>query len=128
MTGTGRFLYVWGPFLTYCVLIFALSSFSRIPAADNLPDKWLHYFEYSFFAVLLWRAIGDGRFRKLRWKEILVLFCTGTAFGGAEELYQSLIPGRDPSLGDWAADVAGILSMITLMMIRPRGMMQKDEA
>lgn len=118
MRNPGRFLYVWGPFLTYCILIFTLSSFSRIPMAEGVPDKWLHFAEYFFFAVLLWRAMGNGSFPSFSGRKILIVLLVGSVFGASEELYQGSVPGRVPSVGDWLADVAGILSMITFMSIR----------
>lgn len=89
--------------------MFAVSS---LPARD-LPDgrvwdfdKLIHGTEYAILAVL-WVRVAAAR-RGLGAAGI-ALVAAGAAIltGAVDELYQSLIPGRDSSAGDLLADGIG---------------------
>ena len=71
----------------------------RLPA----PDWLLHGMANALFgAALRWPLAGRRRPRRT------VLAATILALHGAlDEWHQGWVPGRTPSLTDWAADVAG---------------------
>ncbi|MCI0604185.1 VanZ family protein [bacterium] len=81
-------------------------------------DKVLHFFEYSFFAFLLWRAFARERFWTLEIRRVIAVILIGSLYAASDEIHQSYVPGRYASIYDWVADVAGILGMITLMVFR----------
>ncbi len=89
--------------LGYAALILGLSSIPgrSLPAVALLSqDKLIHLAEYFGFVVLLARALPGSR-------PILLAVILATLMGALDERYQSLIPGRDSSLADWAADALG---------------------
>ena len=54
------FLTIWGPFLAALVIIFWLSSMSRVPGANYFWDKFLHAFGYAGLGILALRAFHGG--------------------------------------------------------------------
>ena len=91
--------------LGYAALIIALSSIPgrSFPTAQIFTyDKVIHLVEYAGFAIVLIMALPDV-------SNIWIVAAVAALFGMGDELYQSLIPGRDASLADWIADSMGIL-------------------
>ena len=94
--------------LLYALLIIGLSSIpgSSYPNVRLLSyDKVIHFSEYAIFGVLISRVLVV-KFTSF-WLVLLVVLLIAAVFGAADEIYQRLIPGRDASVGDWVADVAG---------------------
>ncbi len=120
MSKRSRFLYYWCPFLLYAALILCLSSYKLPPGPKLVSDKSIHLVEYAIFALLLWRALTRDDSPRFTWKRVLVVAVTGALYGALDETYQSIIPGRDSSIRDWYADVAGILTIITISSVRAR--------
>jgi hypothetical protein len=114
----GRFLYYWAPVILYAGVIFAFSSLSAVPVMPKKSDKILHFIEYSFFAFLLWRALARDRFWSLDIGRFIIVALIASLYAASDEIHQSYVPGRYASIYDWFADVAGILGMLTLMVIR----------
>lgn len=97
--------------LAYGVLITALSSIPgrSFPDIDMLSkDKLIHFVEYMIFALLIFWALRS----KIRHSGYFLglTIVIGVCYGGLDELYQMLIPGRDSSLYDWYADSAGTVA------------------
>ena len=67
-------------------------------------DKMAHFIYYGSMAALIAHAVG------LRWLWLPLVLVP--VIGAADEWYQSLTPGRDASLWDWAADEAGVVTFI----------------
>ena len=96
--------------ILYAVIIIGLSSIpgENFPEAAWLThDKMIHFGEYGLFGFLVARAMNtrvtsSGRI-------FLSTLLLGGLFGMLDEIYQSIIPGRDSSVYDWIADVTGIL-------------------
>jgi VanZ family protein len=107
---------LWGPAILYAALIFWLSSLSRVPTGPENSDKVFHFFEYFLFAALLWRALRQ-HFQKRMFGRILTVLLMGAIYAASDEIHQIFVPGRTSSVFDWIADVAGILGMLTLMLI-----------
>ena len=108
----------WGPPVLYAALIFWLSSLSTVPSAPRHVDKVFHFFEYSLLAKLFWRAFGGTFLRLKKMKRALLVFCITVPYAASDEIHQMFVKGRTASLYDWIADVAGILGMLTLMVIK----------
>ena len=117
-TATRRFTFYWGPAILFAGFIFALSSLSAIPEMPKKSDKILHFLEYFFLALLLWRAFACERFWTLESGRVIAVVLIGCLYAASDEIHQSYVPGRFASIYDWFADVAGILGMLTLMVIR----------
>lgn len=118
MSPVSSFVFYWVPFLLYCALILSLSSQSQLPDTARISDKLLHGIEYLIFGFLLLRALTRNRLAQSSRKRLAITLLTGAAFSAFDEYYQSYIPGRFSSVYDWYADVAGIILMITLLLVR----------
>ena len=56
-----------------------------------------------------------------------MLLLMGVGYGALDEWHQSLVPGRDVSVGDWVADSAGVilgLLLFSSFSCRSRGIGQ----
>jgi len=67
-------------------------------------DKILHAGAYAVVGALMrWAAGPEARDPGAsRWAWLAV-----AAYGAIDEFHQSFVPGRTPSVGDWAADAIG---------------------
>ena len=104
-------------FFLYLFLILIGSSIpgKSVPTVFALTwDKLLHVIEYFFLGILGFRAYEN------RYKYITIMISMfGIIFGCIDEMWQSLIPGRNPSYYDVIADGIGvILGVITIRMIK----------
>lgn len=90
--------------ILYLVLIFVLSHQSRIerPFKERVSDVWLHVAEYLVLGFLLFNSV-----KPRTGVMIIAVVAAGTLYGVADELHQSLIPGRIASHKDVAADFVG---------------------
>lgn len=102
-----RRLWLFGPPVLHCGLIFYLSHQPDLPSTPG-GDKTAHLIAYAVMGILFVRAFYFGT----GWRPvvlILVAFVVSVLYGVSDELHQSFVPGRDPSLGDVLADTAGAL-------------------
>ncbi len=118
MTRSQSFFLYWLPLLTYVAIIFGFSSASDVPGAKQFNDKLLHTVEYAVLALLIWRVLSRNDPDSFPWQLAVTVVAAGSVCGALDEMYQSLTPGRFPSLYDWYADVAGIVGMTTLLYLR----------
>jgi VanZ family protein len=107
----------WGPAALYAGLIFWLSSLSNVPTGPENSDKVFHFFLYFLFAALLWRAMRTQYFQRHKMLRGLAVLLIGALYAASDEIHQMFVPGRTSSVFDWMADVAGIVGMLTLMLI-----------
>lgn len=98
------------PLVVYGGLIVHLSSqpaFGMLPTIDGF-DKVLHLIEYAGLGFLSARAVallaGVPTLRAAAWGAGLA-----ATFGVTDELHQSFVPGRFPSVADAVADAIGSL-------------------
>jgi VanZ family protein len=107
----------WLPAIVYTVLIFLVSSIPSLKAPGGsviLADKLAHLIEYGLLGVLLYYVAGS-RMGRTRWITWMLLIALGGSIGALDEVYQSFIPGRDMSVYDWYADVAGVTLGLLVM-------------
>ncbi len=91
---------VFGAYLA-AIVVASLAPPARVGAMGQ-HDKWLHLAAYIGLALVAWPALrSPTSFRR-------GLIALGF-FGIALECLQSLIPGRQPSLLDGVANVAGLV-------------------
>jgi VanZ family protein len=105
------------PVLVYMGLIFYVSSGPiESPLILKVPDYYLHASAYAALCVLLFWAVHEGLVAQPgRGGQWLPLLITGL-YGATDELHQSFVPGRDASVADLAADVAGGLIALVLIL------------
>jgi VanZ family protein len=101
----------WTPLILWVAFIFIMSSIPDLPGDYRaLPagtDKVAHFVEYFVLALLLHRGIRRDGVKRME-LVLISLVVIGFAIGGLDELYQNLVPGRDSSVADLAADLIGI--------------------
>lgn len=104
------FLKYWLPILAYLGLILGLSSMTSLPFSLKPGlhlDKVVHFFEYLLLALLVARACAALPWPERRWATWLLSSALVLAIGGADECYQSLVPGRSSEWLDLLADGFG---------------------
>jgi len=112
----GRFWLVAA--VAWMAMIAVLSS---VPDADGSRgigpwDKPAHLFAYGALAMLLARGLfADGM--RHGW-QVATIAALATLYGMTDELHQSFVPGREASLGDLLADLAGAASAATALFWR----------
>ena len=97
-------IFRWILVLSYASLIIYLSTQSSIPGHSRVPDKLGHALEYMLLAFLLSRAMQTPG-TPYRPRNLLISWVICAVFAAFDEFVQSNIPGRDASVGDWAADI-----------------------
>lgn len=100
------------PVLAYLILIFILSSISRLDTPEiglSFTDKWIHFLEYSVLGFLLIRNFQNETNKKLQNNAFLITFLFGTFYGASDEIHQFFVPNRSCDIFDWFADTCGIL-------------------
>lgn len=104
--------------ILYAMLIIGLSS---VPGRSFPDIKWLsqdkliHIGEYLIFGILVGQVIA---FRvTARSRIFLFTLLLAGAFGALDEVYQTLIPGRDNSYADWIADLMGVIAGSSLFLL-----------
>ncbi len=103
----------WVPLALWVAFIFVMSSIPDLPGEyRHLPphaDKVVHFIEYFVLAILLYRGIRGDESDGMR-GVLIALVLLGVGIAGLDELYQSIVPGRDSSIADLASDVGGIVA------------------
>ena len=109
------FLTIWGPFLAALVVVFWLSSMSRVPGTQYFWDKLLHTAGYAGIGILALRAFHGG-FLQVRLAPTLFAGIAVILWGASDEFHQSFVPGRDASAWDLLADSVGFLLGVLLVL------------
>ena len=104
----------------WMAFIWFLSSQTSLPGIALFPgeDKIAHFSAFGLLAYLLARAQSPWHGR-LATPTAVAIACAATGFGLVDEIHQSFVPGRIPSLADLAADGAGA-AVVIFMLWRPR--------
>lgn len=76
----------------------------------DFPDKAAHFIEYALLGASLLFALAPAHPRRAGGASLLAAIALAIVFGGLDELHQSLVPGRDPSIADLIADATGALA------------------
>ena len=107
---SGKAGWRWLPALLCIALIHVISSRPVPDLPSFLPegvDKIAHVCEFFLLATLLWRPL---RRRAPLWPEMRAaawIFLFIALNGALDEFHQIFVPGREASMGDAAADLAG---------------------
>ena len=101
-----RTLISWAPAGIWSGVLFLLSAQSHVPGARLFPfsDKVAHF---GFFAILGATLAWAGKDWRRLWAA-LILVLLGVVFAATDEWHQAFVPARDPSYGDFVADVLGV--------------------
>jgi VanZ family protein len=97
------------PALFIAAALWVLSSQSALPHIEGILgwDKLLHFTAYSALAFCagLWVPAAGWKSRGLFF--LLLIAAIASAYGIVDEIHQSFVPGRSPSVWDWVADTLG---------------------
>jgi VanZ family protein len=99
----------WGPAVLWALGLFLLSEIRGVPSELepflSIPDKPVHFILYLTLGGLLARArlvSGIDASHAL-------LLGLGAAYAAIDEWHQGFVPGRNPDVADWLADIGGLL-------------------
>ena len=107
----------WGPAVLCGALIFAFSSQSKPPGAEWFEafDYLAHFLEYAVFALtLVWGATA-GLNVSLTIKSVVLVCAVALLYALSDEWHQSIVPNRDASLWDVAADALGSITSVMIV-------------
>lgn len=106
---------MWGPAAAWAAVLFLLSAWPspRIPYFFPGSDKVAHAALYAVLGV----ALAYGRRGVLAPPPHWLMILVGALYGATDEWHQVFVRGRSPDLGDWLADVTGVLLGYTLMLM-----------
>ncbi len=115
----GLLLRLVGAVLMVVLLALMIGPYQNIESASQIWDKAAHFVA---FGLILWSLGVLFRRMPRLWTAALAV-----AIGGAVEIIQGYT-GRDPSWGDWLADILGVAAALALWAIwrgfRPRAALQ----
>ena len=107
--------------------IFWLSSKQSLPTPDLFQgqDKLEHLFAYGLLSFLLTLSFPHGRTGFFPKRLFVIVIFVGL-YGFFDEFHQFFVPGRDASVWDLCADIAGgFLSALLFLHYRSRRFMEK---
>ena len=115
-----QLLISWGPATLWAGVLFFLSAQSNLPGAGAFPfsDKVGHFILFSILGVAF--AWGNRNSRDIRLHAGLIFL--GVLFAVSDEWHQALVPHRQPSAGDFLADMVGIVIGFFLARALVRGL------
>ncbi len=95
------------------------ASQATINTLHMLFRKSVHFGEYAFLALLLFRAFR-GRNKDCRLKWLLYAGIIAVSYGFLDEFLQTLITSRTGSIFDWVIDSTGAISILGIIYIKDK--------
>lgn len=105
--GALRSLWIWGPLVAYCALIFYLSSLSSVPWAADYPDYLEHALEYLGLSILTARALNGGLRSPFSTRTLAIAFVLCLGYAILDEIHQKFVPNRFADVTDVLSDAVG---------------------
>ena len=102
-----RAIWIWGPLVAYCALIFYLSSLSQVPWASSYPDYLEHALEYLGLSIVTARALNGGLRSPLPTRTLAVALVVCLGYAILDEVHQYFVPNRFADVMDVLSDAAG---------------------
>jgi VanZ family protein len=107
----------WIPALVTAAVIATLSHQPSLGLGESFPDKPAHVLEYAFFTLTLIFALTRGFDRRRNTVgRIVVAVLLASMYGASDEWHQSFV-GRDATIEDWFADIAGAAIAATGVLV-----------
>lgn len=103
--------------LLWAGVIFFLSNQEVLPGFsvsvyDFIFKKTAHMFVYAVLYLLLFRAYKKTNNHKISKKHYFVPIFISLLYALTDELHQSLVPGRHPTIRDAGYDMLGVLTVL----------------
>jgi len=105
------------PALLVALAIWLLSAQSTLPLPDlglTFTDKIAHLIAYAVLAAAVALWIPRRMWTASVCRAALLVVLVTALYGLLDEFHQSFVPGRDTSLLDWLADLAGAFIGVSL--------------
>jgi VanZ family protein len=118
MTGPGHFTPRYRrAILIACVVAWLVEMVATHMPAPSVPhfhvsDKAVHAVAYFLLGGLFWLTLWAYGMR--RWKRRLYVLVTLAVYAALDELTQELVTGRHAAVGDWLADMVGLVAAVML--------------
>jgi VanZ family protein len=112
-----RWAVAWGPAAAWAAVLFFVSSRNTLPVdLSSGLDKVAHFGAYLVMGFLASFAVAYLRL------PVWIAVAAGWAYGIVDELHQSFVPGRYPSVADWIADASGTIAGIVAYLLISRAL------
>jgi len=110
----------WSPAFLWAGFIFYLSHQSSPPGASLAPDYIGHILLYGILTLTLLWAVTKGFRKPPTLRLVIMAWVLALLYGITDEVHQSMIPLRDPSLQDLVSNSVGsVLSLsISVPLLR----------
>ncbi len=105
------------PWQILMAALFFQSSISQIPIPDigiDWFDKILHFVVFGILGFLMARSLKYANFKQLNSNFVIWSIIICSIYGAMDEIHQLYVPGRFATVGDWVADVLGIIVFVLL--------------
>lgn len=113
----------WLPAAVYALFIFALSSTSYKPNAVPCTTKLFHVAEFFVLGILLCRVWWSSTPGLAVAPLTIRVLAVGILFAASDEIHQSFVPGRTPSVSDVILDASALcLGLLLVVAIRYAGL------
>ena len=118
MTEPGHFVQRYRrAILIACVVAWLVEVVATHTPAPRVPhlhvsDKVVHAVAYFLLGGLFWLTLRAYGMR--RWKRTLYVLVTLAVYAALDELTQELVTGRHAAVGDWLADMIGLVAAVML--------------
>jgi VanZ family protein len=105
--GALRAIWIWGPLVAYCALIFYLSSLPQVPWASEYPDYLEHALEYLGLSIVTARALNGGLRSPLSTRTLALALALCVGYAILDEIHQKFVPNRLADVTDVLSDAVG---------------------
>ncbi len=113
---------------TYWIFLFCLTHLPKLSLGTRVPentDKLAHFVAFALLAFVYWRfneSFARPVSARFVWAAALLL----SAYAALDEYLQQYV-NRTPSINDWLANVAGIVTVLATFEIRRRRSQTSDQ-
>jgi VanZ family protein len=110
-------IYRWGPAVVCAAFIFAFSHQSNLTGQEWIAgyDYVMHFLEYAFFGLTLVWGTTSGLRSALTLKGAAAVCAVALLYALSDEWHQSLVPSREASWLDVAADAVGSIASVMIV-------------
>lgn len=112
---------IWNKKFTIATIVYAASlwfissrSLPELHTPFGFYDKILHFLAFAFLTLIAYRAFCELDFK---FSKIASTFIFCVSYAAIDELHQHFVPSRHGCIWDFLADLAGILSMLSVIFI-----------
>ena len=97
----------WIPAVIWILVLYTLSAQTALPNPRRwgITDTDAHFIVFGVLGITL----AYGRLRSPRRPPHWLVMAAGLLYGVLDEVHQSFVPNRHPSVSDFLADAAGVL-------------------